>query len=201
MLKIANRPPKGGVINVGSDVFAESIEEQGAKVYQVKWQPPAHGKPLLINILDRLEGRSDIDEANMTAIERFMRAQPVLIGVGIAQEAIPGFGSRMLLHAGPPITWGKMSGPLRGAVIGAILYEGWADSPEEAKELASKGDIAYSPCHEHSAVDPWPGSFHRGCLCLFWRIRPMGIGRTPHSMKVWARSSDMVPIARKCWIG
>lgn len=157
MLKIANRPPKGGVINVGSDVFAESIEEQGAKVYQVKWQPPAHGKPLLINILDRLEGRSDIDEANMTAIERFMRAQPVLIGVGIAQEAIPGFGSRMLLHAGPPITWGKMSGPLRGAVIGAILYEGWADSPEEAKELASKGDIAYSPCHEHSAVGPMAG--------------------------------------------
>ena len=123
----------------------------------MKWQPPAHGKAELIDILDKLEGRSDIDKANQTAIERFSSAQPVLTGIGVAREAIPGFGDRMLLHAGPPITWGKMSGPLRGAVIGAILYEGWADSPEKAEELASKGDIEYSPCHEHSAVGPMAG--------------------------------------------
>jgi hypothetical protein len=129
VLTIRNWPPEGGVINVGSGVFAESMQEQGANVYQVKWQPPAHGKAELIDILDELEGRSDIDKANQTAIERFSSAQPVLTGIGVAREAIPGFGDRMLLHAGPPITWGKMSGPLRGAVIGAILYEGWADSP------------------------------------------------------------------------
>jgi hypothetical protein len=133
------------------------MQEQGANVYQVKWQPPAHGKAELIDILDKLDGRSDIDEANQTAIERFSSAQPVLIGIGIAQEAIPGFGGRMLLHAGPPIAWDKMSGPLRGAVIGAILYEGWADSPDKAEELASKGDIEYSPCHEYSAVGPMAG--------------------------------------------
>ena len=157
MLTIRNWPPEGGVIRVGSGVFAESMQEQGANVYQVKWQPPAHGKAELIDILDELEGRSDIDKANQTAIERFSSAQPVLTGIGVAREAIPGFGDRMLLHAGPPITWGKMSGPLRGAVIGAILYEGWADSPEKAEELASKGDIEYSPCHEHSAVGPMAG--------------------------------------------
>ncbi len=157
MLTIRNWPPEGGVINVGSGVFAESMQEQGANVYQVKWQPPAHGKAELIDILDKLDGRSDIDEANQTAIERFSSAQPVLIGIGIAQEAIPGFGGRMLLHAGPPIAWDKMSGPLRGAVIGAILYEGWADSPDKAEELASKGDIEYSPCHEYSAVGPMAG--------------------------------------------
>jgi hypothetical protein len=145
------------VVNVGSGVFAESMQEQGAIVYQVKWQPPAHGKAELINILDKLEGRSDIDEANQTAVERFSSAQPVLTGIGVARETIPGFGDRMLLHAGPPITWENMSGPLRGAVIGAILYEGWADSPEKAEELASKGDIGYSPCHEHSAVGPMAG--------------------------------------------
>ncbi|NLB72917.1 MAG: DUF1116 domain-containing protein [Firmicutes bacterium] len=133
------------------------MQEQGAIVYQVKWQPPAHGKAELINILDKLEGRSDIDEANQTAVERFSSAQPVLTGIGVARETIPGFGDRMLLHAGPPITWENMSGPLRGAVIGAILYEGWADSPEKAEELASKGDIGYSPCHEHSAVGPMAG--------------------------------------------
>jgi len=157
VLTIRNWPPKGGVVNVGSGVFAESMQEQGAIVYQVKWQPPAHGKAELINILDKLEGRSDIDEANQTAVERFSSAQPVLTGIGVARETIPGFGDRMLLHAGPPITWENMSGPLRGAVIGAILYEGWADSPEKAEELASKGDIGYSPCHEHSAVGPMAG--------------------------------------------
>ncbi|MGB4237110.1 MAG: DUF1116 domain-containing protein [Bacillota bacterium] len=157
MLTIKNWPPEGGVINVGSSVFAESMQEQGAKVYQVKWQPPAHGKAELIDILDRLKDRSDIDEANQRAIEIFSEAQPVLVGIGIARDVIPGFGDRMLLHAGPPITWEKMSGPLRGAVIGAILYEGWADTPEKAEDLASKGEIEYSPCHEHSAVGPMAG--------------------------------------------
>jgi len=63
----------------------------------------------------------------------------------------------MLLHAGPPITWDRMSGPLRGAVIGALLYEGWAESREEAEKLASGGEIEYSPCHEHSSVGPMAG--------------------------------------------
>lgn len=157
MLTVKNWPPKGGVINVGSGVFAEAMKEQGAEVYEVKWQPPAHGKVELIDILDKLQGRDDIDEANQEAIERFSSAKPVLIDIGIAREVVPGFDERMLLHAGPPITWDKMSGPLRGAVIGAILYEGWADSPEEAEEIASKGDIQYSPCHEHSAVGPMAG--------------------------------------------
>jgi hypothetical protein len=157
VLTVKNWPPKGGVINVGGGVFAEAMKEQGAEVYEVKWQPPAHGKVELIDILDKLQGRDDIDEANQKAIERFSSAKPVLIDIGIAREVVPGFDDRMLLHAGPPITWDKMSGPLRGAVIGAILYEGWADSPEEAEEIASKGDIQYSPCHEHSAVGPMAG--------------------------------------------
>ena len=44
----------------------------------------------------------------------------------------------MLLHAGPPITWDKMCGPMRGAVIGALLYEGRATTAEEAARFSAQ---------------------------------------------------------------
>lgn len=153
---LANWPPALKVINLGSEVFARSMREQGATVYQVRWEPPARGKVELIKILDRLIGREDIEEANRQALERYHAAQPVLIGIGKAREVIPAFKERMLLHAGPPITWDRMSGPLRGAIIGAILFEGWAKTPQEAERLAAR-EIEYSPCHEHSSVGPMAG--------------------------------------------
>ncbi len=74
-----------------------------------------------------------------------------------AREVVPGLGERMLLHAGPPIEWERMSGPLRGAVIGACLFEGWAADEAEAAELAASGEIAFDPCHHHRAVGPMAG--------------------------------------------
>ncbi|MBI4610152.1 MAG: DUF1116 domain-containing protein [Candidatus Rokubacteria bacterium] len=62
-----------------------------------------------------------------------------------------------LLHAGPPIAWERMSGPLRGAVIGALLYEGFAGTPEEADRLAASGAVQFDPCHHRSAVGPMAG--------------------------------------------
>ncbi|MFZ5924513.1 MAG: DUF1116 domain-containing protein [Bacillota bacterium] len=157
MTTVKHWPPKGAVVNLGSSVFAGSMRAQGASVYEVKWQPPAQGKVKLIELLDRLAEREDIDEANRLALERYNSARPMLVGLGTAGDVIPGFRARMLLHAGPPITWDRMSGPLRGAVIGALLYEGWAESREEAEKLASGGEIEYSPCHEHSSVGPMAG--------------------------------------------
>jgi len=68
----------------------------------------------------------DIDAANQTAVEQMMSARPILTGLAPAREAIPGMKDNLILHAGPPIEWGRMSGPLRGAVIGALLFEGLA---------------------------------------------------------------------------
>jgi hypothetical protein len=62
---------------------------------------------------------SAIDQANQTAVERMMSARPILTGVETARSVIPGMKDNLLLHAGPPIEWDRMSGPLRGAVIGA----------------------------------------------------------------------------------
>lgn len=99
----------------------------------------------------------DIDSANMTAVTRMMEARPVLLGVGKALDVIPGMRSNLILHAGPPITWERMSGPLKGAIIGALIFEGQAKSAEEAEALATSGDIDFAPCHHHAAVGPMAG--------------------------------------------
>jgi len=77
--------------------------------------------------------------------------------VARAGEVIPGMHDRLLLHAGPPIEWERMSGPLRGAVIGAVLFEGWTDDEEEAARLAESGEVEFAPCHHHGAVGPMAG--------------------------------------------
>jgi hypothetical protein len=99
----------------------------------------------------------DIDKANQEAISRLLSAQPILVGMGLAKDVIPDMGDRVLLHAGPPIDWENMSGPMRGAVMAACLYEGWAETPEEAQKIAEKGDVSFDPCHHHHAVGPMAG--------------------------------------------
>ena len=146
------------VINVGVPSFYEELLVQGRPVIQVDWKPPAGGNPELVTALEKLEAvRDKVEAGNREAFQRLSEAHPYLEGIGIARDLIPGLGERMLLHAGPPITWERMSGPVRGAVIGAILYEGWAQLPEEAEKLAASGGIAFSPAHEHDAVGPMAG--------------------------------------------
>jgi hypothetical protein len=99
----------------------------------------------------------DIDAANRTAVEHMMSAHPILRGIATARDVIPGMHDHLLLHAGPPIEWERMSGPLRGAVIGALLFEGLAKDETEARKLAISGEINFAPCHHHSAVGPMAG--------------------------------------------
>jgi hypothetical protein len=98
-----------------------------------------------------------VEAANAQAAERFLAAQPKLAGIGVAREALPGMGERMILHAGPPIAWERMCGPMQGAIIGAILYEGWATDAGRARAMAQAGDVAFEPCHHHAAVGPMAG--------------------------------------------
>jgi len=98
-----------------------------------------------------------IEEANKKAVENMMEAEPVLVDVKLAKDFIPGFKSDMILHAGPPITWERMSGPLKGAVIGALMYEGLADTLEQAEKMASRGDIVFKPNHEFGGACPMAG--------------------------------------------
>ena len=99
----------------------------------------------------------DIDQANRTAVDRMMTARPILRRVARAGDVIPTLNGRMLLHAGPPISWDRAAGPLRGAMIGACLYEGWAQDAAEAEALLQAGAVRWEPCHHHGAVGPMAG--------------------------------------------
>lgn len=98
-----------------------------------------------------------IEEANKKVTEIILNGQPTLLDIGVAEEVIPGMTKKTILHAGPPIKWEKMSGPLKGAVIGALIYEGLAVDEKEATELAASGEISYDPCHHHNTVGPMAG--------------------------------------------
>jgi hypothetical protein len=99
----------------------------------------------------------DIEKANAEATERMMEARPVLVGLGKAREVIPGMRDNLLLHAGPPITWDRASGPMRGAITGALIFEGKAKDEAEAQALVESGEIELEPCHHHQAVGPMAG--------------------------------------------
>jgi hypothetical protein len=99
----------------------------------------------------------DIDQANQTAVDRMMSARPMLKSVDTARAAISGMKDNLFLHAGPPIEWARMSGPLRGAVIGAMLFEGIVKSEAEATSMVERGEVEFDSCHHHGAVGPMAG--------------------------------------------
>jgi hypothetical protein len=98
-----------------------------------------------------------IGEANREALRRIQAGTARLVALRPARDVVPGLGERTVLHAGPPIAWERMCGPMRGAVIGACLFEGWAKTPDEATRLAESGRLAFEPCHHHRAVGPMAG--------------------------------------------
>lgn len=141
------------VVNVGLASMAKSVNDQGVKVIDLDWSPPKDGVPRL----RRTKSGVDIDAANQEVVDRIKRGQAVLVGMGVAREVIPGMHEQMILHAGPPIEWERMCGPTRGAVMGALIYEGLAQDEDEARKLAESGAIEFSPCHHHHAVGPMAG--------------------------------------------
>ncbi len=98
-----------------------------------------------------------IEQANRTAVERMMAARPMLVGVDSARAVIPGMRDNLLLHAGPPIDWERMSGPLRGAIVGALIFEGLAADEASARGLVEAGEVDFAPCHHHQTVGPMAG--------------------------------------------
>lgn len=99
----------------------------------------------------------DIEKANAETTQRMMEARPMLVGIGKAIDVIPDMRANLLLHAGPPITWKLASGPMRGAITGALIFEGKAKNEAEAQELVESGKIELEPCHHHQAVGPMAG--------------------------------------------
>lgn len=100
---------------------------------------------------------ADIAKANEQALKQLLEARPFWVDIQPAIDCVPGMKKNMILHSGPPCTWDRMSGPVRGGVMGALVYEGLAKNAEEAAELAASGDIEFDPCHHHDTVGPMAG--------------------------------------------
>ncbi|MDH3210279.1 MAG: DUF1116 domain-containing protein [Burkholderiaceae bacterium] len=145
------------VVNVGLASFGEPVVKAGAGLTHLDWAPPALGDRAVARDLASLLAHPKVEAANKRAFEAYGAAQPVLESVGTARNCVPGMGERTILHAGPPIEWGRMCGPVQGAVLGAIVYEGWAQDVGRARALAASGEIALAPCHDHDAVGPMAG--------------------------------------------
>ncbi|MCH9049656.1 MAG: DUF1116 domain-containing protein [Proteobacteria bacterium] len=98
-----------------------------------------------------------IESANQEALRRMLAGDPVLVDVISAFEAIPDLREHMILHAGPPIEWARMCGPMRGAVTGIAVFEGWAPDLEVAADMAAAGEFEFHPNHHFDAVGPMTG--------------------------------------------
>ena len=115
-----------------------------------------------------------IREANAEAIHRMLGAEPVLVDVIPASEAIPALVEGMILHAGPPLDWGSMCGPMRGAVVGIAVFEGWAADLADAERLAESGAFRLKPNHDFGAVGPMTGVTTRSQPVLVVENRTSG---------------------------
>jgi hypothetical protein len=141
------------VATAGAGLFAEALREQAVEVTATDWAPPMEGtaEDLVTVMADRRRR-----EANALALQRMTAAGADLVDVRPAREAL-GLERGTFLHAGPPLEWERASGPMRGALVGAMLFEGLAATPEEAEAALARGDVTLEPCHHRDAVGPMAG--------------------------------------------
>ncbi len=151
-----NSPIK--VVNVGSPSFKKDFEKQHVTYTHLEWNPPASGNTKLLSLLSAIKPyQALIDEGNRKAVEKIKKAEGRLIAVKKAFDVIPNMTKHTILHAGPPIAFKHMAGPMKGAIIGALIYEGLAKTEKEAIKLAESGAIIFDSAHHHDAVGPMAG--------------------------------------------
>ncbi|MGO8957634.1 MAG: DUF1116 domain-containing protein [Streptosporangiaceae bacterium] len=151
MSELLRREPH--IISSGLGLLAEAAQRQAGRVTQVDWAPPmAEAEDDLVPVLSDPRRSA----ANALAVQRMLAVRAHLVDVAPARAAL-GLQPGEFLHAGPPVSWDRAAGPLRGALMGAAVFEGLADSPEAAAELAGRGEFVLAPCHSRRAVGPMAG--------------------------------------------
>lgn len=144
------------VINLGLESFQKDLKSQKINSMHVNWRPPTEASMRLSAL--EVESISDkIEKANKEALTRLLAAEPIIVGVGTAGTHIPGMTKNTILHAGPPISWTDMCEPLKGAIIGGLIYERLVKNEEDGRKLAASGEIIFDCCHHHSTVGPMAG--------------------------------------------
>jgi hypothetical protein len=80
-----------------------------------------------------------------------------LAGIRPAAEVTGLVGKRRYLHAGPPIELGEVPGPMRGALLAALIFEGEAGDLDEASKIVDSADLELAPCHDAGGVGAMAG--------------------------------------------
>ncbi|RCV48113.1 YlbE family protein [Marinitenerispora sediminis] len=161
------------VVVSGADLFGDALADQAVPVTRVDFRPPL-GAGTLDDALVRVLADPARSAANAEALRRVLAVRPRLVDVRPAGEAL-GLEPGAFLHAGPPVTWERASGPLRGALMGAMVFEGLAESPEAAELALAAGTVRFEPCHHHAAVGPMAGVVSPG-MWMF-EVVDAGTGR------------------------
>jgi hypothetical protein len=129
--------------------------------------------------------KQKIEKANKEAAHRLSSGDPVLVDIAPARDVIPGLQGKMITHAGPPIEWRRMCGAQKGAVIGMVIYEGWAENAEGAEALLDKGEIHLEPNHHHSSVGPMAGTISPSAPV--WVVENRAFGNRAYCRQVEGR--------------
>ena len=168
----ATLPASLNVLNIGIPTFLSALGDSG---HPTQWAPPARGNAAVGWAAARLSADIAVQAANQKALAQMLACRPVLVGTNVASALIPTLSGRRLLHAGPPLTWDRAAGPVRGALIGAVLLEGWAPSAGEAEGALASGAIPFEPCHHYGLVGPMAGVTSPSMP--LWIVEDAGTGR------------------------
>lgn len=103
--------------------------------------------------------RDDRDAANAEAFGKLCGANPVLTDVRPAIDVVPGLTRETILTSGPPMPWSDYEGGQRDAVIGAALFEGMAESSEDADEKFASGALRVDGCHDYGCIGSLAGVY------------------------------------------
>jgi hypothetical protein len=147
------------VVAVGATALADALSAQAAPHVRVDWRPPPAGTE---DELARVSADSRRVDANAASVARMLAAGASLVDVRPAADLI-GLGPGQFCHAGPPLDWAAASGPMRGALIGAMLLEQLASDPDDAGRQLAAGQlddgtaIELIPCHDRGGVGPMAG--------------------------------------------
>ena len=186
------------VVNLGLASFADNLAAVGAEVAQVDWRPPAGGDAVALDALDRIaNGGTDVDAANKKAVDILLAAKPTLIDIGIAGEVIPGMTPTTVLHSGPPVTWERMCGPMKGGVIGGLIYEGLAKDRAEAEALGRLGPHLFRALPRPRRRRPDGGHRHRQDAGVDLRERRLRQPRLCHGQRGARQGSALRRLLRR----
>jgi uncharacterized protein DUF1116 len=155
MTDLLRRDP--ALIAAGVELFADAAERQATRVTRVDWRPPMPGTEADLAAVMADPRRRD---ANAEAVRRMLGVRAQLVDVRPAWDVL-GLGAQDFLHAGPPISWDRASGPLRGALLGAAAFEGLVENPDDAARLFASGAAGLDACHHRGAVGPMAGVVSR----------------------------------------